>query len=124
MSLVVAFVPTPAGTHGGNGGAKIGGGSYAYVTNQHSNVPTVIDPDPNGDGNGADAATVGSILLSNRSKGAGATDGTGGQGVKPLPMTHDGWIQQTVALSGTGQLSSEVEGWISLLTPEQKDPSH
>ena len=38
-------------------------------------------------------------------------------------MTHDGWIQPTVALSGSGQLSAEVEGWISKLTPEQKDPS-
>jgi len=121
---VVAFVPTPAGTHGVNWGAKLGGGYYAYVTNQHANVLTVIDPDPNEDGNGADAAVVGTILLANRSKGAGATDGTGGQGVKPLPMTHDGWIQPTVALSGSGKLSPEVEGWISLLTPEQKDPSH
>ena len=120
---VVAFVPTPAGTHGVNWGAKRGGGYYAYVTNQHANVLTIIDPDPNGDGNGADAAAVGTILLANGSNGAGATDGTGGQGVKPLPMTHDGWIQQTVALSGTGRLSPEVEGWISLLTPAQKDPS-
>jgi DNA-binding beta-propeller fold protein YncE/plastocyanin len=121
---VVAFVPTPAGTHGVNWGAKLGGGYYAYVTNQHANVLTIIDPDPNGDDNGADAAVVGTILLANRSRGAGATDGTGGQGVKPLPMTHDGWIQPTVALSGTGQLSREVEGWIRRLTPEQKDPSH
>ncbi len=121
---VVAFVPTPAGTHGVNWGAKRGGGYYAYVTNQHANVLTVIDPDPNGDGNGADAAAVGTILLANGSRGAGATDGTGGQGVKPLPMTHDGWIQPTVALAGTGALSPEVEGWIRLLTPEQKDPSH
>jgi DNA-binding beta-propeller fold protein YncE len=121
---VVAYVATPAGTHGVNWGAKLGGGYYAYVTNQHSNALTVIDPDPNGDDNGADAAAVGTILLSNRSRGAGATDGTGGQGVKPLPMTHDGWIQPTVALSGTGQLSAEVEGWISKLTPEQKDPGH
>lgn len=120
---VVAFVPTPAGTHGVNWGAKKGGGYYAYVTNQHANVLTIIDPDPNGDGNGADAAAVGTILLANGSNGAGATDGTGGQGVKPLPMTHDGWIQPTVALSGTGRLSPEVEGWIRLLTPEQKDPS-
>jgi YVTN family beta-propeller protein len=119
---VVAFVPTPAGTHGVNWGAKKGGGYYAYVTNQHANVLTIIDPDPNGDGNGADAAAVGTILLANGSNGAGATDGTGGQGVKPLPMTHDGWIQPTVALSGTGRLSPEVEGWISLLTPAQKDP--
>jgi hypothetical protein len=121
---VVALVPTPAGTHGVNWGAKLGGGYYAYVTNQHANVLTIIDPDPNGDDNGADAGVVGTILLANRSRGAGVTDGTGGQGVKPLPMTHDGWIQPTVALSGTGQLSPEVEGWISRLTPEQKDPAH
>ena len=56
---VVKFVPTPAGTHGVNWGAKRGGGYYAYVTNQHANVLTIIDPDPNGDGNGADAAAVG-----------------------------------------------------------------
>jgi plastocyanin len=121
---VVALVPTPAGTHGVNWGAKLGGGYYAYVTNQHANVLTIIDPDPNGDGNGADAAAVGTILLANGSRGAGATDGTGGQGVKPLPMTHDGWIQPTVALSGTGQLSPEVEGWVGKLTPEQKNPGH
>jgi YVTN family beta-propeller protein len=120
---VVKFIPTPAGTHGVNWGAKRGGGYYAYVTNQHANVLTIIDPDPNGDGNGVDATAVGTILLANGSDGAGATDGTGGQGVKPLPMTHDGWIQPTVALVGTRRLSPEVEGWISLLTPEQKDPS-
>src|SRR5262249_58769921 len=74
-------------------------------------VLTIIDPDPNGDGNATDAAAVGTILLANGSTGAGATDGRGGQGVKPLPMTHDGWIQPTVALLGTGTLSPEVEGW-------------
>ena len=119
---VVKFIPTPAGTHGVNWGAKRGGGYYAYVTNQHANVLTVIDPDPDGDGDASDAAAVGRLILSNRSAGAGATDGMGGQGVKPLPLTHDGWIQPTVALSGTGQLSTEVEGWIRRLTPEQKNP--
>lgn len=124
LNDVVAFVPTPAGTHGVNWGAKLGGGYYAYVTSQHSNALTIIDPDPDGDGDGRDAAVVGRIVLANGSPGAGATDGTGGQGVKPLPMTHDGWIQKTVALSGTGALSPEVEGWLSLLTEEQRDPSH
>jgi hypothetical protein len=119
---LIKMLPTPGGTHGINWGAKLGGGYYAYVTSQFSNVLTVIDPDPDGDGDGSDAAVVGSIRLANGSKGAGATDGTGGQGVKPLPMTHDGWIQPTVALSGTGELSPEVEGWISALTAEQKDP--
>jgi len=119
---VVKYVPTPAGTHGVNWGAKLGGGYYAYVSNQHANVLTVIDPDPNFDGDGSDAAVVGSIVLSNGSPGAGVTDGTGGQGVKPIPMTHDGWIQRTVDHSNAGQLSDEVEGWIALLTPEQRDP--
>jgi YVTN family beta-propeller protein len=120
---VVAWIPTPGGTHGINWGAKLGGGYYAYVTNQHANVLSIIDPDPNGDGNASDAAAVGTILLANGSAGAGITDGTGGQGVKPLPMTHDGWIQATVALIAQGGLSPEVRGWIDQLTPEQLDPA-
>jgi YVTN family beta-propeller protein len=118
---VVAFLPTPAGTHGANWGAKLGGGYYCYITNQHANVLTVVDPDPDGDGDGHDAAVVGRILLANQSAGAGVTDGTGGQGIKPLPMVHDGWIQPTVALVGTGALSAEVEGWIAQLTDAQKE---
>lgn len=121
---VVKYLATPAGTHGVNWGAKRGGGYYAYVTNQHANVLTIIDPDPDGNGNAEDAAVVGTILLANGSEGAGVTDGMGGQGVKPLPMTHDGWVQQTAALVGTGRLSEEVEGWISDLTDEQRNPSH
>lgn len=119
---VVAYVPTPGGTHGINWGAKLGGGYYAYVSSQFANVLAVIDIDPNGDGKGSDAAVVGTILLANGSNGAGVTDGTGGQGIKPLPMVHDGWIQPTVELAGTGILSAEVEDWIIQLTPEQKDP--
>jgi hypothetical protein len=119
---IVKRIGTPGGTHGVNWGAKLGGGYYAYVTSQFSNVLTVIDPDPNGDDDGSDAAIVGSIRLANGSAGAGVTDGTGGQGVKPLPMVHDGWIQPTVALAGTGQLSAEVESWLTALTPAQKDP--
>jgi plastocyanin len=120
---VVALVPTPAGTHGINWGAKLGGGSYAYVTNQHANVLTIIDPDPDGNGHGGDASIVGTILLANGSENAGATDGTGGQGVKPLPMTHDGWIQATVALSLRGQVSAEVRSWLDQLTPAQRNPA-
>ena len=82
----------------------------------------MIDPDPDGDGAATDAAVVGQIILANRSSGAGATDGTGGQGLKPLPTVYDGWIQDTVALSGTGRLSAEVERWIAELTEEQRNP--
>ncbi len=119
---VVKFVGTPAGTHGVNWGAKRGGGYYAWVTNQHANVVNVIDPDPNGDADGHDAALVGQILLANGSAGAGATDGTGGQGVKPLPMTHDGWIQPAVRLARQGLVANEVRAWIRQLTPEQRNP--
>lgn len=119
---VVAFLPSPAGTHGANWGAKRGGGYYLYVTSQFANVLDVIDPDPNNDGIGTDAKTVGRILLANGSTGAGLTDGTGGQGVKPIPMVHDGWIQPTVAKAGSGELSAEVEEWISQLTLQQKNP--
>jgi hypothetical protein len=69
-----------------------------------------------------DAAAVGTILLANGSDGAGVTDGTGGQGVKPIPMTHDGWIQKTVQLAANGAVSAEVSGWISQLTDQQKNP--
>jgi YVTN family beta-propeller protein len=120
---VVANLATPAGTHGAHWGAKLGGGYYLYVTNQYSNALTVIDPDPNNDGNAGDAAVVGRIILANGSSGAGVTDGVGGQGLKPLPNMYDGWVQDTVALSGTGELSAEVASWIALLTPEQKHPS-
>ena len=122
INQVVAYVATPAGTHGINWGAKRGGGYYAYTTNQHANVLSVIDPDPDGDDDASDAAVVGTILLANGSGGAGVSDGTGGQGIKPLPMTHDGWIQETVDSVATGAASSEVAGWIALLTERQKDP--
>ena len=121
---VVKFLPAPAGSHGVNWGAKLGGGYYAYVTSQHANVMTIVDPDPNFDDNGSDAAVVGRIVLSNGSAEAGVTDGTGGQGIKPLPITHDGWIQHTVTLSGTGALSAEVESWIAALTDFQRNPVH
>lgn len=126
---VVKFVPiVPAnanrasGTHGANWGAKLGGGYYLHVTNQFGNALTIIEVDPNNDGDHADTGVVGQIRLANGSAGAGVTDGTGGQGVKPLPNVYDGWIQDTVALSGTGRLSAEVQGWIDALTPSQKDP--
>lgn len=118
---VVAWLPGRKGAHGVNWGAKQGGGYYAYVTNQHANVLTVVDPDPpGGPSDGSDAVVAGEILLANGS-GAEITDGTGGQGVRPLPDVYNGWIQETVALSGS--LSSEVQAWINQLTDAQKAPS-
>jgi hypothetical protein len=89
----------------------------------------VVDPDPDGNGDASDAEVAGTILLDNNSHGPGVipepnevTDGTGGQGVKPLPIVHDGWVQPTVGLVGTGALSKEVEKLINKLTDDQKNP--
>ncbi len=103
-------------------GAKLGGGYYAYVTSQHANVLTVVDPDPNSDGSASDAAIAGVILLADGDT-ASVTDGTGGQGVLPLPLVSNGWVQDTVAACDAGDCSAEVEGWIDDLTGYQQDPS-
>ena len=58
-----------SGTHGANWQPKLGGGYYLTVANQHSNVMTTLDPDPNGDGSAADAAVVGRTILRRRSLG-------------------------------------------------------
>lgn len=101
---MVRFVGIPArtgtanGAHGVNFGMKAGGGYYAHVASQFSNMLTVLDLDPNGDHSATDAAVAGRILLANgQPGGTRVTDGVGGQGVKPLPTPYDGWIQDTVA---------------------------
>lgn len=123
---LVAELPAPAGAHGVNWGAKKDGGYYAYVTSQHSNVVTIVDPDPDGDGSGTDATIAGQISLRT---GAGVpalpqapTIGVGGQGILPLPLVKDGWIQDTVAESEAGNTSAEINGFITALMPCQKNP--
>lgn len=120
---LVAELECPAGCHGVNWGAKAGGGYYAYVTSQHSNILTIVDPDPNGDKDGTDAEIVAQVVLANNGPTGGVTDGTGGQGILPLPLVKDGWIQDTVDACDDGDCSAEVNGWINQLTASQKDPS-
>jgi YVTN family beta-propeller protein len=113
---------TAAGTHGANWGAKRGGGYYAYIANQFSNMMGVVDVDPNGDGSAADATLAGRIFLANGAPGGPrVTDGVGGQGIKPLPNVYDGWIQDTVAVAA--QTDPEVRGWLAALTQCQKNPA-
>jgi DNA-binding beta-propeller fold protein YncE len=95
---LVKSIPCDAGCHGVNFGAKEGGGYYVYVTSKFSNEMLVIDPDPNGDGSAADAAVVGRVLLTD-GKGTKSDDvvtgnaGMGGQGVLPIPVVYNGWVQ-------------------------------
>ena len=95
---VVKELPCDAGCHGINFGAKKGGGYYAYVSSKFSNAMSVVDPDPNGDGNPSDAAVVGKMLLE-AGPGTAMDDtvtdyaGMGGQGVLALPLVYNGWSQ-------------------------------
>jgi DNA-binding beta-propeller fold protein YncE len=94
---VVASLPCDAGCHGVQWGAKDGGGYYAYVSNQFSNRMLVVDPK-----NGHDAFIAGSVLLSTQNKSfdfhsdvtvTPKSDGMGGQGVLPIPVVYNGWVQ-------------------------------
>jgi len=122
----IVGIPARAGTangaHGANFGMKLGGGWYAHIASQFSNMLTVLDLDPNGDGSATDANVAGRVFLANgQPGGARVTDGVGGQGVKPLPTPYDGWIQDTVAAAA--RTDPEVQGWIAALTPCQRNPS-
>lgn len=112
---IVAMLPCDPGCHGVQYGAKLGGGYYAYVTSKFSNRMLVVDPDPNNDGNPADASIVGSIGLfaTNRTlKDAtiSGNAGMGGQGILPIPVVYNGWVQKLPS------------NWSNLLTPAQRNP--
>jgi DNA-binding beta-propeller fold protein YncE len=112
---VVAMLPCDPGCHGVQYGAKQGGGYYAYVSSKFSNSLIIVDPDPNSDGNPADAAIVGRILLT--SVGTTATDaaitgnrGMGGQGLLTIPVVYNGWVQNL------------PQSWKDQLTAAQRNP--
>ncbi len=112
---IVAMLGCDPGCHGVQYGAKQGGGYYAYVSSKFSNSLIVVDPDPNNDGNPADATIAGRILLT--SVGTTETDdaitgnhGMGGQGILTIPVVYNGWVQNL------------PDAWKSQLTPAQRNP--
>jgi DNA-binding beta-propeller fold protein YncE len=112
---LVKYLPCDPGCHGINFGAKKGGGYYGYVSNKFSNRMFAIDGDPNGDGNPADAAIVGSLVMN--ATGATRMDdvvsglaGQGGQGVLAIPVVYNGWVQNLPA------------DWKAKLTAQQLNP--
>ena len=112
---LVASLACDAGCHGVQFGAKAGGGYYAYVSSQSANVLQVVDIDPDGDGNPADAKVVGRILLTSTANTASddtitAFDGMGGQGLLPIPVVYNGWVQNL------------PQSWKNQLTAQQLDP--
>jgi hypothetical protein len=115
---LVKVLPCSAGCHGVNFGAKKGGGYYAYVSSKFANDLIVVNFDPNDDGNPMDAQIAGRIILAtaNGDPDVQADDqvtahaGMGGQGVLPIPLVYNGWVQN---------LPNE---WKKLLTNKQLHP--
>jgi DNA-binding beta-propeller fold protein YncE len=99
---LVKVLPCEPGCHGANFGAKRGGGFYGYVTNQFTNALEVVDVDPAG---GGLPRIAGKVFL--------GRDGIGGQGVLPIPIAYEGWIERAVARHAR---------FVSLLTPCQRHP--
>jgi YVTN family beta-propeller protein len=95
----VKTLPCGPGCHGGNWGAKKGGGYYAYITTKFMNKMIVINADPNNDGDLSDAAIVGEVLTSPGS-GVQMDDtptgnlGQGGNGLFIYPIAYNGWVQK------------------------------
>ena len=125
---VVASLPCDAGCHGVQFGAKLHGGYYAYVSNKFSNRMIVVDLDGTAKGdwtigcnqNPLLPCIAGSVLLtaSDKTESDGkvsAYAGMGGQGVLPLPLVYNGWVQHRPSSDQPGR-------WWDLLTSQQKNP--
>ncbi len=112
---VVAMLACDPGCHGVQYGAKQGGGYYAYVSSKFSNRMLVVDPDPNGDGDPSDARIAGKVGLFSASTTQqddtmAGNPGMGGQGILPIPLVYNGWVQNLPA------------SWSDQLTPAQRNP--
>jgi DNA-binding beta-propeller fold protein YncE len=112
---LVKVLPCSAGCHGVNFGAKKGGGYYAYVSSKFSNDLIIVDPDPNNNGNPSDAKIAGRVVLvagasTNADDSVSAYAGMGGQGVLPIPLVYNGWVQKLPKF------------WKNQLTKSQRNP--
>jgi DNA-binding beta-propeller fold protein YncE/plastocyanin len=124
---IVKKLDCDAGCHGVQFGAKKGGGYYAYVSSKFSNRMLVVDLDGTATGSGAilcvtgTPCIAGSVLLTTGNPSTnfnmdGTIDpkslyaGMGGQGVLPIPLVYNGWVQNL------------PEEWKEKLTTQQKHP--
>ena len=115
---LVKVLRCSAGCHGVNFGAKKGGGYYAYVSSKFSNdliiidvttlteagrVLLVADTDLNHDGKF-------STFADDSVRNTDGYAGMGGQGVLPIPLVYNGWVQKLPKF------------WKDQLTYEQQHP--
>ncbi|TXI39148.1 MAG: copper oxidase, partial [Nitrosomonas sp.] len=112
---IVKMLPCDPGCHGANFGAKEGGGYYAYVTTKFGNRLTVVDIDPDNNGDISDAHIAGYVSLVDTPSTAkddtvSSLPGFGGQGVLAVPNVYNGWVQNL------------PDVWKSGLTAAQRNP--
>lgn len=112
---IVKSLPCDPGCHGANFGAKEDGGYYAYVTTKFSNRLTVVDFDPDNDGDLTKAKIAGYVSLVDTANTAkddtiSGLPGFGGQGVLAVPNVYNGWVQNLPA------------HWKNALTTAQQNP--
>lgn len=112
---IVAMLPCDPGCHGANFGAKQGGGYYAYVTTKFGNRLTVVDVDPDGNGDLSKAKIAGYVSLVDTASTAkddtvSGLPGFGGQGVLAVPNVYNGWVQNL------------PDEWKAGLTAAQRNP--
>jgi DNA-binding beta-propeller fold protein YncE len=109
---LVKSLPCDAGCHGANFGAKKGGGYLLYISSKFANTMTVVDPDPNNDGSPVDAKILGKVVLASTSDTKQddkpiAEIGMGGQGVLPIPLVYNGWVQNVPNKDSFTQLTCQ-----------------
>jgi DNA-binding beta-propeller fold protein YncE len=109
---LVKSLPCDYGCHGANFGAKKGGGYLLYISSKFANTMMVVDPDPNNDGDPTDAKTIGRVILTS-TQDTKQDDrpieqlGMGGQGVLPVPLVYNGWVQNVPDKGSFAQLTCE-----------------
>ena len=109
---LVKSLPCDAGCHGANFGAKKGGGYLLYISSKFANTLTIVDPDPDNDGSPVDAKILGKVVLASTDDTKQddkpiAEIGMGGQGVLPIPLVYNGWVQNVPNTGAFTQLTCE-----------------
>ncbi len=111
---VVKSLACEPGCHGVEFGLKKGGGYYAYVASKFANDLIVVDMDK--------LEIAGRLLLADPNDSTiTAHNGMGGQGVLPLPLAEPVRLNTTIGLSGSGELSDQVEGWLKQVSKSHRD---
>src|SRR5215208_1683421 len=117
IDLLKNYDPISGETSGAFGGLPIQTpvvptGKYVVQANTLTATITFIDPDTNNDGDPVDATTLGRVVLTS-GEDTKQDDrpieylGMGGQGVLPVPLVYNGWVQKVPDKGSFTELTCE-----------------